>query len=142
MTHINDNINLKLYAPSKYWTSSHEDLSVVANGCGTSGWKGLLVPDTLWGLSVSGSCNIHDWMYHYGKNSNDKLEADRAFLNNMVRTINYHTSNWGLRKLRLSRARTYFEAVQIFGGPAFWDNKNTLEEFKLASDIHELNNIG
>ncbi len=136
MSHDQDKVKLKLYAPNEYWASTHEELEKIVNGCGTSGWKGLLVPDTLWGLSVSGSCNIHDWMYHHGKDSDDKLDADRAFLNNMVRTINYHTSNWVLRKLRLRRARIYYEAVKTFGGPAFWDNKNSPEEFRLASNAH------
>lgn len=128
--------NFKLYAPLNYWNATKEQLDTITNGCGTAGWKGLLVPETLFGLSVSESCNIHDWMYHHGKTVEDKEEADRVFLNNMTRTVNAKKSFWLLRKLRLWRAKTFYNAVKDYGSDAFWANKNNPEEFRSSKDAH------
>lgn len=117
----------KLYAPKNYWDSSLEIRRIVANGCGTSGWKGALVPETMWGLSVTPACDIHDWMYACGRTLADKDEADRVFLNNMLRIIEDAGSWWWVSALRRTRARDYYDAVHCFGGPAFWDGKNERE---------------
>lgn len=136
MSNKSNRENLELYAPESYWAATPDELGQVVNGCGTSGWKGKLVPETLYGLSVSESCNIHDWMYHHGKDINDKNVADRVFLNNMIRTIEDEGGFCLLRKLRLRRARLYYRAVENFGGPAFWANKNKPEEFKFSRYAH------
>ncbi len=134
MTHTEQPPKLKLYAPKSYWEASEDELKKITNGCGTDGWKGALVPETLWGLSVSTACNIHDWMYQKGQSFESKEEADRVFLNNMVRTVNYNTNNCILKKLRRHRAKVYFEVVSLFGGDAFWNGKNPVDTFK---DIEE-----
>lgn len=113
---------MKLYAPESYWEASEEVRRRVLNGCGTSGWKESLVPETVYGLSVHSACDIHDWMYVSGSTLADKEEADRVFLNNMLRIV-AEKGGW-LYKLRRLRVHTYYEAVEHFGGPAFWDGKN------------------
>ncbi len=114
-----------LYAPKEYWET--QDRTAICNGCGTKGLGGILVPDTLYGLSVTDACNIHDWMYAYGRSAADKEEADRVFLNNMVRIVQGRTQ-WGwLKSLRLRRARKYYLAVKYGGGPAYWTGKNGRE---------------
>jgi hypothetical protein len=117
---------MKLYAPLEYWQLTN---NTDVNGCGTGGWKNTLVPETLWGLSVTEACNIHDWMYLVGKTNDDKVTADRVFLNNMTRIINANRSCWVIRILRLRRAKLYYEAVKYFGGPAFWHGKNPLDTY-------------
>lgn len=112
----------KLYAPPGFWAATPEQLAEVCNGCGTGGWKGKLVPDRMWGLDITLACQIHDWMYRFGKTEEDKLEADRVFLNNLLRIINNH-GGW-LTWPRRYRATTYYSAVRDFGGPAYWDGKN------------------
>lgn len=112
-----------LYAPESYWKATPEERNKVINGCGASDWKGQLVPEKLLGLSVSESCNIHDWMYHHGEDDTDKEKADSVFLNNMQRTIDSHTNNYVLKKLRLRKAKLYHHAVSYLGGPAFWASK-------------------
>jgi len=116
---------LMLFAPPSYWTCTEAMRREIVSGCGPGkGWKANLVPETLWGLSVHEACDIHDWMYHLGETIEDKKEADRVFLNNMIRIIDVRTKwNW-LRRLRLRRAKTYYLAVCWFGGPAFWAGKN------------------
>jgi len=115
---------MRLYAPESFWRASARVRGVVSNGCGTSGWKGELVPETMYGLDVSLACDIHDWMYHEGETQEDKDQADRVFLNNLLRIIQHAAGPWLLRTLRRRRARTYYQAVHHFGGPAFWAEKN------------------
>ena len=112
----------QLFAPESYWNATPTERSAVCNGCGTAGWKGKLVPDSMWGLNITKVCNIHDWMYHYGKTETERCEADRVFLNNLIRIINAE-GGW-LASLRRYRATTYYNSVHNYGGPAFWDNKN------------------
>lgn len=123
-----------LYAPASYVAASPEVRAAVVNGCGPGGWKADLVPDTIWGLNIAAACDIHDWMYTLGTTLAHKDEADRVFLNNMLRLIDA-AGGWRLlRALRRARARVYFEAVQHFGGPAFWKGKNPAEEIILATE--------
>lgn len=113
-----------LYAPESYIEAPPEVRAKVVNGCGTDGWKGQLVPETIWGLPVTAACNIHDWMYVAGVSIEDKATADRSLLNNMLRLIESAGGFAPLRWLRRRGARKYYEAVSHFGGPAFWDSKN------------------
>ena len=121
----------KLFAPKEYsdqpcsfFEASEELRSDVAGGCGPGGPGDMLVPDTMYGLSVRPACRIHDWMYHFGRILPDKELSDRVFLNNMVRIIKARGSLGFLENLRLRRAKTYYVMVRDFGGPAFWNSKN------------------
>jgi len=116
---------VELYAPERYWNLTAEQHHAFTNGCGTGGWKGELIPETVWGLSVSDACDIHDFMYAVGATIADKEEADRVFLNNMLRIIDAAGGFSWLKALRRRRAHVYFEAVSHFGGPAFWNDKNS-----------------
>ena len=115
---------VELYAPEIYMTLSPEDRARIVNGCGPGGWKVDLVPDTIYGLDVSAACDIHDFMYTVGTDLQDKEEADRVLLNNILRLIEAGSGCWLMRRLRRNRARIYYEAVEHFGGPAFWSGKN------------------
>ena len=113
----------QLFAPPSY-NEACPEVRAIINGCGTAGWKGKLVPDTIWGLSITPSCDRHDWMYACGSTLADKEEADRVFLNNILRQIEAQDSWWIIQRFRRNRAWEYFEAVDHFGGPAFWAGKN------------------
>ena len=116
-----------LFAPATYWKLNPHEKKKICNGCGTKGLGGILVPDTLYGLSIEEACNIHDYMYHIGHTIEDKEKADRVFLNNMLRIIESVKYPWYLKWfkwLRCQRAMKYYQAVRDFGGPAFWKGKN------------------
>lgn len=113
---------VRLYEPYSYTTATCHDKKRVCNGCGSSKAKFDFIPDTVWFLAIRRACDIHDWMYHYGKTLEDKEEADRVFLNNMLRLIEAQ-SNRLMKPLRRRRALKYYEAVTAFGGPCFWDGK-------------------
>jgi len=113
-----------LSAPKTYWDAPTVRKDANCNGCGTGGWKGELVPDTIWGLCVTSACNIHDWMYAEGSTGDDKDRADLTFLANMLALIDHdaETSLIGrvLAPLRRWRAWHYYEAVRYAGqGPFF-----------------------
>lgn len=120
-------MNQFLYIPESYGQATAEErrATIGRGGCGAGeGWGDKLVPDTIYGLSMLDACKIHDWMYAKGKTQEDKEEADRVFLNNMLRIIDYHTLNSWLKWLRKRRAYKYYDSVDHFGGPAFWNEKN------------------
>jgi hypothetical protein len=97
-------------------------------GCGPGGPGDILVPDTMYCLSVKASCCIHDWMYHWGETTEEKERADNIFLNNMIRQIKSAHSPGFLENLRLRRAKTYYNMVSWFGGPSFFANVNKRKE--------------
>lgn len=119
-------IDNSLFAPVSYWQALQSVRDQLTNGCGTGGWKSDLVPDSILGVDISEACNIHDWMYVMGSTIAAKDEADRTFLNNMLRLINEDAGALSgiLRPLRRAIAWGYYEAVHKFGGPAFWNCKN------------------
>jgi len=110
-----------LIAPTRYILATTEVRDAATNGCGTAGWKGKLVPDTLYFLSILEACRIHDWMYAEGETEIDKKRADDIFLSNMEELIS--NAFWFLRFLRRRRALKYFLAVAIAGDAAFWADK-------------------
>ena len=111
-----------LIVPQSYVDASEAEKASVCNGCGTAGWKGKLVPETMWGLRISEACQVHDWMYREGKTESDKVFADMLFLRNLLRMINAH-GGW-LKVLRRYRAMSYYNAVAEAGNAAFWAGKD------------------
>ena len=111
----------KLFEPDGYKALTAAEKSKICNGCGSKGLGGWLVPDTIWGLNITGVCNIHDFMYSQGTTLKDKEYADRIFLNNLVRKID--SGSKLLRWLRRRRALKMYWAVKTFGEAAFWDKQ-------------------
>ena len=112
-----------LWAPAGYWQLEPEQKKKICNGVGPANW-GWLIPETIWGLSMTEAADIHDYMYHMGKTLGDKKHADMVFLNNMSRIIEQETW-WGwLKAIRLNRAKLMYKAVDKFGESAFFANKD------------------
>lgn len=118
-------VSTTLFAPAEYWELTPRQRRQLCNGCGTRGFVGWVVPDTLWGLRVTPACDIHDFMYATGGPCvADKEAADRVFLNNLLRLIDAGSRFVILKKLRSIRAYVYYFAVSFGGGPAYWAGKN------------------
>jgi len=114
-----------LYAPAEYWDLDEKQKADMTNGCGPGRFGSLVVPDKLLWLDISEACRIHDWCYAVGVTIEDKHEADRVFLNNMLRLIDARMSAWPVRLIRTRMATYYYHAVRDLGGPAFWKGKNS-----------------
>lgn len=119
----------RIYAPTDYWrlkATDPEKLNEIAQGCGPHGTLDRLVPDKILGLSIKNACKVHDFMYAFGINEEDRTEADMTFLNNMNRLI--MARGGFLCGTRKYLALLYYSAVRNFGGPWFWNDKNEEEE--------------
>lgn len=90
----------------------------ICNGAGPAGW-GWIVPDTIWGLSITIAADIHDWMYTLGQTEADRRQADLVFLHNMITLINAKQTSGILRAMRELRAIGYYLAVSWLGRLAF-----------------------
>ena len=121
-----------LWAPAEYWDLTPAQKKEICNGCGTKGIVGYVVPDSLWGLCITEACNIHDYMYEAGETIEEKYEADRVFLNNMLRLVDTSIV-WPLRVLRTRAAVKYYYAVRDCGGPAYWAGKNNPENLRMVT---------
>ncbi len=122
----------ELYAPESYWKLSLKEKETICNGCGVGSAMFDFVPNGIYGLDISEACNIHDYMYHKGKTIEDKLEADRVFVDNLIRIINKNTSWKWLRNHRRRVAHLYYDAVSMWGGPAYWEGKNNSNNLKVC----------
>lgn len=109
-------------------------IAEITNGCGAR--DGINVPDTIFGLRITGACNVHDWDYQTGRSLRDKAAADERFRRNLQTIIDHaHRTapRWQratclrglLRWLRGWRAQTYYMAVHYHGKAAFWAGKDT-----------------
>jgi len=94
-----------------------------SNGCG-SGWSAKIIPNTIYGVDIKPACRLHDWSYQAGATIQHKEQADREFLNNMLRLVNAKDAWYYPTRLARWRAKHYYDAVVNFGGTAFWDGKN------------------
>lgn len=119
-----------LYAPMTYWSASADLRSRVCNGAGPAAesWFGKfvawLIPETMWGLRITEAANVHDWMYWEGRTPEEKVDADRTFLLNLIALIEDGTTKvWMvgliLRELRRLRALLYYFFVRECGDAAF-----------------------
>ena len=117
-------MNYKLYAPAAYWAMSAEARAEIVNGCGPSGWKSKFIPNKILWVDVRRACDIHDFMYHLGQTDADREEADRVFLNNLLRIVEAESTNFFTRVIRRRLVLHFYGAVRDMGGPYFWADKN------------------
>lgn len=114
----------------RYLKLTPEQKNKIVNGAGPSGaWYNFLIPNTLYGLSLTEVFNIHDFDYYSGVTLMDKERADTRLLDNMFSVIN-HTGGV-LSGLRRRRALKYYEAVVIGGEKAFLKGKGCLKQLSI-----------
>ena len=121
-----------LFAPPEYWKLTGEERKNYRCGPG----RGILeriIPDKILGCDIQPACGIHDFQYGQGRTDQDKADADEVFLNNMIRLIEAYGGRECMVRWRLNIAREYYEAVQHYGGPAYWNEKNKPDEIGLVA---------
>ena len=110
-----------------YTSLTKDQQDLICNGCGPSGWKNNLVPETIYGVNIKLACQIHDVMYFNGLTKSDKMFADEFFEKNM--NIIFDSLPWYkwhryLNPLRRRRAHKYYLAVKWFGEKSFLEGKH------------------
>lgn len=117
-----------LYAPEEFWEIPPDILESVIGrgGCGPGKIGDRLVPDNLLGLSILWACKIHDYMWEVGCTEEDRREADRVFLNNMLRLVDSADSMWLVTVIRRRMALFYYRKVANYGSIFYWRGKNPL----------------
>lgn len=91
------------------------------DGCSCGAENALFdfIPDTIYGISIRKSCCIHDHRYEIGGTQEDKNQADREFLGNMLTEIEHNTKWYIPTFLARRRAMDYYEAVSRMGDSSF-----------------------
>jgi hypothetical protein len=102
-----------LEAPVSFWSLSPADKMRICNGGGPKGW-GWLVPDTMWGYSMTDCFDVHDYDYYL---QTKKEVADKRMYRNLKTKINAHGGRF--RRPRLVRAWLYYQGVSK-GGAMFY----------------------
>lgn len=105
-----------------------EQLADISNGCGPAGQKMKLVPDEILGVDFKDACNGHDGCYAFGVDEEDKREADRCFLHNLLHAVDEHCKANGildhLERIACRKAAfAYYLAVASWGDGAFYAGK-------------------
>ena len=104
---------------SSFLEKSDVEIAAICNGLGPK-YFGWAVPDTIGGIRVTPSGNIHDEGYYEGGVIEDKKWDDRTFRDNMLRIVNMKPKQWGfMRKFRKWRIEVNYNAVKLAGGTAF-----------------------
>jgi hypothetical protein len=81
-----------------------------------------IVPETIWGVRVSLACFIHDDMWNRGEKSWSNFhQSNSIFLKNIISIIQAYSKSQLLKRLRLYRAVTYYNAVDDLGRDIFWE---------------------
>ena len=91
--------------------------------CGAGqGFGEKIVPETIWGVRVSLACFIHDDMWNRSERSWSNFhKSNSIFLRNIINIIQAYSKSQILKRLRLYRAITYYNAVDSFGSNVFWN---------------------
>ncbi len=102
----------QLQAPKEYWSLSQKERLTLLNQCGPEGPLNGLIPDSLLGLDISESCNIHDFMVMKARNRNHLKVADDVFHRNMRSQIKVKPGFKGVWRQFL--AYIYFKSVRVY----------------------------
>ncbi len=120
-----------LAAPESYWSATPEIKNSVTNGCGSKGF-GFLVPDKIFGMSITPACNVHDWMcLVYNDEAGFKLST-QVFFDNMQRINKAKTKCRFLARLRRCGIMRYYQAVRNYGRLFYYDSHLDMIEQTVA----------
>lgn len=94
------------------------------NGCGPKNKiLAKLVPEDMFGLLLTPSCEQHDFNYILGHTEADRVKADWQFYEAIRAEAINRTKSWWkrwLRPLYFLVARTYYIAVRLLGESSFY----------------------
>lgn len=112
----------EIRVPRSFVATDQELVDAITGGCGPGGFGDKFVPDTLYGLSITLACKVHDWTFGVWNDSYSFIIANDLFHINMLRIIKQHGGNRLIQWLRRRRAYKYYLAVQKLGKSSYLDN--------------------
>ena len=115
---------VRLIVPTDNFMWPHSTFDGFPTFCGAGPIGDRFIPDTIWGLSISPACYIHDQMWSMSEPLwSDFHYSNAVFFVNMAEIIQTKSANAFTRDLRLARAATYLLAVSTIGAPIFWGKR-------------------
>ena len=108
-------------APEEVWLQLLEEVKLPRhlrniNGCGSKSTS--FIPDSIWGLSLTPLCHIHDIHYSLSTVPDDCDTANFLFLKNSVKYITSN-SHWLIGWFRRFRIAKYVSGVELVGTNAY-----------------------
>ena len=118
------NTSVALVAPTDFLIPS-EHVENYDSYCGSGrGIGDLIVPDRIWGIPVSPACAIHDEVWDKAPATWEAFHSSNSiFLRNLISLITVQSKSGILKRIRLYRAVTYYNAVDSLGKNVFWGLK-------------------
>lgn len=102
-----------------------EEFKRITNGCGASGWKVDIIPDTIYGLSIRYECNDHDIDWHFAESWEEALAANLLMKKAVyykiksasfwLRGLRYIRFNWYWLGISGSIAKAHFQSIKPEG---------------------------
>ena len=115
---------IRFVVPAEGFQWPHPTFAGFPTYCGAGDTGDRFIPDTIWGVSISPACFIHDQMWTLAEASWADFHMSNAILFvNLAAIIQARSANWVTRDIRLARAATYLLAVSTAGAPIFWGMK-------------------
>ena len=137
-----------LTPPPAMYNYSNTQLVKICNGCGAAdSWLNYIIPEGYDDVEFIAACYIHDFDYYMGDCLQDKVNADAAFLANLIMLCNMDYEV-GRKRLcsRHGRAYLYFSMVDRFGHKAFVAGRGikleTAEIIKSLPEPEVVNGVG
>ena len=135
------------------WYMDIPEVERLKGKCGAgSGIGEKIVPETIWGMRYTDVCQIHDMEYSPEWNpeiqkalmidnaQNKEItlnairgNADRRFLDNILKKINWYSANTFMKWLRRRRAYTSYDIVAVVGRSVFWNGIREYENLDIST---------
>jgi len=127
----------------KYEDMTDKEKKYLCNGAGKKGLQGYLVPD--WFGIFTEPSNRHDFDYWQGCSEEDKIIADRRYLDSLLNVSEYkdvelkNKRNFAIRWFLRKMAFKYYSAVMELGGNKKLGGFNYSDKKRTHMDlIHEM----
>lgn len=106
----------QLRACDEFWSLTPVQVAEIAHGCGPGkGWKESIIPDFIFGVSLTPACIIHDVEFHFGETLDDMKEANQNFIHNMLEINSQDSRFWLAKIIRRQLIFLYYSATEDLG---------------------------
>lgn len=115
--------DVKLLLPELQNRLSEDEINQIAGGCGPNKLGDKFIPDKILGLCVTDACRVHDFMWFFAEDFDDKKLSDKVFHTNLLLIINQKSKYKQIKRMRNVIALGYYLAVKYLGSIVFLEYK-------------------